>query len=251
MNFNNKNILITGASRGIGRATAIAFAQKGANVAINYHTNDKAAQETLELLGSGNHSSFKADISNESEVEQLLTHFIDKYGKIDVLVNNAGILIPHEIDKVDFDTWKNAWRKIIDTNLVAIANLSYFAAQHMIKQGGGRIVNVSSRGAFRGEPTQPAYGASKAALNSLSQSLAKQLAKHHIYIGVVAPGFTETDMGNDSITPEEKNLLLNESPFKRMALPEEVAHSLLFLASDGAEYNSGAIIDVNGASYLR
>ena len=121
----------------------------------------------------------------------------------------------------------------------------------MIFSGGGNIINVSSRGAFRGEPTKPAYGASKAALNAMSQSLAKLLAPHKIYLGVVAPGFTETDMATETLTPTERENLLRESPFKRMAQPEEVAHAILWLASDGASYSSGTIIDVNGASYLQ
>jgi NAD(P)-dependent dehydrogenase (short-subunit alcohol dehydrogenase family) len=121
----------------------------------------------------------------------------------------------------------------------------------MMKTGGGHIVSVSSRGAFRGEPTKPAYGASKAALNSMSQSLAKKLAPNHIYVGVVAPGFTETEMAKETLTPAERENLLRESPFKRMAQPEEVAHAILFLASSEAAYSSGTIIDVNGASYLR
>jgi NAD(P)-dependent dehydrogenase (short-subunit alcohol dehydrogenase family) len=121
----------------------------------------------------------------------------------------------------------------------------------MITNGCGNIVNISSRGAFRGEPTKPAYGASKAALNALSQSLAKRLAPYNIYVGAVAPGFTETDMGAKTLTAKERENLLRESPFKRMAKPAEVAHAVLFLASYGASYSSGTIIDVNGASYLR
>lgn len=252
MDFKGKNVLITGGSRGIGKATAIAFADKGANVAINYNTNKKAAQKTIELLNKeGSHIALQADISDEKEANQLIIDFISNYKHIDILINNAGILIPHEIDQVDFNTWKNAWRQTIDTNLIAIANLCFFASQYMIKNNGGKIVNVSSRGAFKGEPNQPAYGASKAALNSLSQSLAKHLAKYNISISAVAPGFTDTEMGNNSISEEEKKLLLNEYPYKRMAKPEEIAHSILFLASSGAEYNSGAILDINGASYLR
>ena len=152
---------------------------------------------------------------------------------------------------MDFEHWTQAWENTFKTNLFAAANMSYWAAKAMIKSGGGRIVNVSSRGSFRGEPTKPAYGASKAALNAMTQSLAKQLAPHNIYLGVVAPGFTETEMAAVTLTPAEKENLLRESPFKRMAQPEEVAHAILFLASEGAEYTSGTIIDVNGASYLR
>jgi NAD(P)-dependent dehydrogenase (short-subunit alcohol dehydrogenase family) len=121
----------------------------------------------------------------------------------------------------------------------------------MINSGGGRIVNVSSRGAFRGEPEQPAYGASKAGLNSMSQSIAQKVAKHNIYIGVVAPGFVETDMAAKKLSGPEGEKIRHQSPLKRVARPEEVAYAVLFLASEGSEFSTGTIIDVNGASYLR
>jgi NAD(P)-dependent dehydrogenase (short-subunit alcohol dehydrogenase family) len=251
MRFDEKKILITGASRGIGRATAIAFAIAGATVGINYRSNENAANKTLSLLKNNDHKLFRADVSDPNEAKDLINDFVAEYGRIDILINNAGIVIKHDIDTVDYDEWQRCWNDIIRTNLTAVANLCYCAAHHMMKAGGGRIVNVSSRGAFRGEPDMPAYGASKAALNSLSQSLAKKLAKHKIYIAAIAPGFTETDMGLDNITEAEKHLLLKETPFQRMATAEEVAHSIMFLASEGAEYNTGAILDINGASYLR
>jgi NAD(P)-dependent dehydrogenase (short-subunit alcohol dehydrogenase family) len=251
MNFTNKKILITGGSRGIGKATAIAFAEKGANVGINFLSNTEEAYKTLEELPGEGHQMFQADIAQKDNCQNLVSAFISHYGQLDVLVNNAGISIFHEIDNVDFDEWTNAWENTFKTNLFAAANMTYCAAQAMMKSGGGRIINVSSRGSFRGEPTKPAYGASKAALNAMTQSLAKKLAPHHIYLGVVAPGFTETEMAAVTLTPTERENLLRESPFQRMAQPKEVAHAILFLASEGAEYSSGTIIDVNGASYLR
>jgi NAD(P)-dependent dehydrogenase (short-subunit alcohol dehydrogenase family) len=251
INFNNKTVLITGGSRGIGKATAIAFAQQGAKVAINYRSNEKAAQETLALLTGDGHQLFQYDISDKNSQQQLIEDVINHFGKLDILVNNAGISIEHDAEKDNFEHWVSAFENTFQTNLFAAANLSFLVAQNMIKNGGGSIVNVSSRGAFRGEPTKPAYGASKAALNAMSQSLAKKLAPHGINVGVVAPGFTETDMAKATLTPVERENLLRESPFKRMAQPEEVAHAILFLASDAAKYSSGSIIDVNGASYLR
>ncbi|MEM9000644.1 MAG: SDR family oxidoreductase [Bacteroidota bacterium] len=251
MDFTNKNVLITGASRGIGKATALAFAEKGATVGINFRSNSEEAEKTRSELPGEGHQLFQADISKKENCQSLVDKFIDAYGQLDVLVNNAGISIFHEIDTVDFDHWTHAWEATFKTNLFAAANMTYWAAQAMLKTGGGRIVNVSSRGSFRGEPTKPAYGASKAALNAMTQSLAKKLAPHHIYLGVVAPGFTETEMAAVTLTPAERENLLRESPFQRMAQPKEVAHAILFLASEGAEYTSGTIIDVNGASYLR
>lgn len=251
MDFNNKKVLITGASRGIGKATAKAFAEKGAKVGINFRSNLEEAQKTLAELPGEGHQLFQKDISQKENCQSLVDEFVSTYGALDILVNNAGISIFHDIDEVDFEHWSGAWENTFKTNLFAPANMCYCAAQAMMKSGGGRIVNVSSRGAFRGEPTKPAYGASKAALNAMSQSLAKKLAPHNIYVGAVAPGFTETEMAAVTLTPKERENLLRESPFQRMAQPEEVAHAILFLASDGAEYSSGTIIDVNGASYLR
>ncbi len=251
MDFTNKIVLITGASRGIGKATASAFAANGATIALNFRSNTEEAQKTLETLEGEGHALFQADISEKENCKSLVAAVVERYGKLDVLVNNAGISIFHELDQVDFEHWTHAWENTFKTNLFAAANMTYWAAKAMMKSGGGRIVNVSSRGSFRGEPTKPAYGASKAALNAMTQSLAKKLAPHHIYLGVVAPGFTETEMAAVTLTPAERENLLRESPFKRMAQPEEVAHAILFLASEGAAYSSGTIIDVNGASYLR
>lgn len=251
LTFKDKVILITGSSRGIGKATAIAFAENGAKVALNFRTNRQAAAETLKQLKGEGHKMFQYDISKTSEQQKLTEEVIKAFGRLDILVNNAGISIEHDIAEVGFEDWSSAFENTFQTNLFAAANLSFLAAKHMMKNGGGRIVNVSSRGAFRGEPTKPAYGASKSALNAMSQSLAKKLAPHGVYVGVVAPGFTETDMASKTLTPVERENLLRESPFKRMAQPDEVAHAILFLASDKAAYTSGSIIDLNGASYLR
>lgn len=251
MDFKNKNVLITGGSKGIGKATALEFAKRGARLGINYRADDKAAESTLRELGDAKHKLYKGDISQEEEAQQLIENFVADFGSIDILINNAGIAKLHNIESISYAEWKDSWKTIMDTNLMAIANLCFCSVQHMVKNGGGRIVNVSSRGAFRGEPNMPAYGASKAAVNSLSQSLAKALAKHKIYVNVVAPGFTETDMATATLTEVERESLMKDSPFGRMARPEEVAYAIVFLASEGAEYTTGTIIDVNGASYLR
>ena len=251
MDFSGKKVLITGASRGIGKATTMAFAEKGAQVGVNYRNNIDEAKRTLKEMPGKGHQLFQKDIGKTENCKELIQEFIETYGRLDILVNNAGIFQHHKIDEIDFEGWNHAWETTFRTNLYAAAHLSYWASQKMMKSGGGRIVNVSSRGAFRGEPNAPAYGASKAALNAMSQSLAKKLAPHNIFVGVVAPGFTETEMGANALTPEERERLLAETSFKRMAKPEEVAHAILFLASEGAEYCSGTIIDVNGASYLR
>ncbi len=249
--FEDKKILVTGASRGIGRAIASAFAARGGKVAINFRSNEKSASETLKSLEGGGHVLVQSDISVPDGARGAVDESVSRLDGLDIVVNNAGIYEEHGLDSVGFDEWQSAWRRTIDVNLIGPANICYFAAQYMITSGGGRIVNVSSRGAFRGEPNSPAYGASKAGVNAMSQSLAIALAPHQIFVGVVAPGFVETDMAADLLSRPEGDSIRAQSPLGRVARPEEVANAVLFLASEGAEFTTGAIIDVNGASYLR
>ncbi len=251
MEFLDKRVLITGGSRGIGRATAIAFANQGAQVAINFVRNRRAAERTIESLKGAEHLAVKADISLPNSAESLVQTVVEAFGGIDIVINNAGVYVPHPVDESTYEQWQAAWRQTLRINLLGAANVSFCAAQQMIQQGGGRIVNVSSRGAFRGEPQHPAYGASKAGLNAMSQSMAQALAKYNIFIGVVAPGFVETDMAKKILKGKAGKAIKQQSPLGRVAKPEEVAKAILFLASEGTEFMTGAILDVNGASYLR
>ncbi len=251
MDFNGRTALVTGGSRGIGKAVAEGLAARGARVAINYLTNKEAAVSTLASMEGGPHVAIQADISEPGAVERLFEEAVAALGVIDIVVNNAGIYRYHRIDEVAFDEWQQSWQEVLNTNLVGPANVCYHAARHMIENGGGRIVNVSSRGAFRGEPEGPAYGASKAGLNAMSQSLALRLAPHNISVGVVAPGFVETDLGARVLDGPLGDSVRAQSPLNRAARPEEVAYAVLFLASKGSEFSTGTIIDVNGASYLR
>ena len=250
--FTGKVVLVTGASRGIGRAIARLFAEHGARVAVHYNSDRDAANETIGYLPGGPHLIVQADITDPAAVPRMIATIVDQMGgTLDIVVNNAGIYEDHPLAETTYEDWQGSWRRILDTNLTGPANVSYCAGRHMISQGSGRIVNVSSRGAFRGEPTAPAYGASKAGLNALSQSLAKYLAPFNIFVGVVAPGFVETDMAGDFLEGPEGDEIRSQSPLGRVARPEEVAYATLFLASRGSEFMTGAIIDVNGASYLR
>jgi len=251
MEFSGKNALITGGSRGIGRAVAEAFAQNGARVAIVYKSNEKAARSTLDSLPGGPHFAIKADIADRESVKSLVDEAIDKLGRIDILVNNAGVAIRHRIDEIEFSEWESAWEKTLAVNLLAPANIIYFVIPRMIQNGGGRIVNISSRGAFRGEPDMPAYAAAKAGLNAMSQSLAQKLGKYHITVGVVAPGFVETDMAASYLNSPEGEAIRKQSSWGRVARPDEVAAAVLFLCQENTVFATGTIIDVNGASYLR
>jgi NAD(P)-dependent dehydrogenase (short-subunit alcohol dehydrogenase family) len=172
-------------------------------------------------------------------------------GGLDVLVNNAGVFTPHPITETTYEEWQRAWHETLAVNLVGAANAAWCAVPHMIEAGGGRIVNVSSRGAFRGEPRSPAYGASKAALVALGQSLARALGPHRIAVTTVAPGWTDTDMAADTLAGPRGDAIRAESPLGRVATPTDVARAVLYLASPEAEFASGTVIDVNGASFLR
>ena len=251
MNFSGKRVLITGGSRGIGKACAQAFAERGAKVAINFVRNADAAQATLESLAGDGHILVQSDVSNPVLVEGMIAETVTGLGGLDIVVNNAGVSQYHSITDVSYDEWLASWDRIINLNLRAPANVIYWATQHMRTQGGGRIVNVSSRGAFRGEPEMPAYGASKAGLNAITQSLAQKLAPDNIYLGVVAPGFVETEMVTHVLEGERGDKIRAQSPLGRVAQPEEVAYAVIFLAAEGSEFSTGTIIDVNGASYLR
>lgn len=193
----------------------------------------------------------QADIKEPEALERLVAMVVQELGRLDILINNAGIYEDHPLATTSFEEWQASWRRVIDTNLIGVANASYCAAHQMIRQGYGRIVNISSRGAFRGEPQGPAYGASKAGLNAMGQSLAKYLAPYNIFVGTVAPGFVQSDMARDNLDGPGGDEIRNQSPLGRVATPEEVAYTTLFLASEGSEFLTGCIVDVNGASYLR
>ena len=250
-NLKNKAILITGGSRGIGRSCATLLASLGADVGITYKSDSLAADETLASIATGNHTSFRMEAGDPLSIEACVTQFIEKYGRIDALINNAGIYLEHKILETSFKKWQESWSQTLNINLNGPANLCYAVAKHMAKQGHGKIINISSRGAFRGEPDHPAYAASKAGLNAMSQSLAIALAPHGISVHVIAPGFVETDMTATILKSAEGEKIKQQSPFNRVAKPEEVARLAAVFIADGMEFSSGGIIDLNGASYLR
>jgi len=252
MDFTGKAALVTGSSRGIGAAVARQLAGLGARVALHYGRNRSAAGQALGSLAGEGHVVVGADLADPEAVAGMVDETLAGLGRIDVLVNNAAVYLEHRITDVTYAEWQDRWRRTIDTNLIGAANVTYCVVRHMLDRGGGgRIVNVSSRGAFRGEPDFPAYGASKAGLNSTGQSLAQHLAPHGIFVTTVAPGFVETDMAAPFLDSEEGDAIRGQSPLGRAGTPEEVAYVVAFLASEGADYATGAIIDVNGASYLR
>ncbi|WP_033411302.1 SDR family NAD(P)-dependent oxidoreductase [Nonomuraea coxensis] len=244
-----RGVLVTGGSRGIGRAVAAAFAAQGDRVAVHHRDSAAEAHGLLgELPGEG-HAVVRADLADPGEVRDMVDAAADALGRIDVLVNNAGVFFHHPVAEVSYEEWQDAWRRTLAVNLLGAANVTYCALRHM--RAGGRVVNVSSRGAYRGEPDAPAYGASKAGLNALGQSLAVALAPHGIAVASVAPGFVATDMTNEHLKAPRGDAIRAQSPFGRVARAEEIAAAVVFLASPQAEWASGAVLDLNGASYFR
>jgi 3-oxoacyl-[acyl-carrier protein] reductase len=249
--FQGQSVLVTGASRGIGKATAIAFARAGATVALHYRQDRAAAIALQETLTGQGHCCVQADVADPVAVEAMVAAAIAHLGKIDILVNNAGIYQEHPLDQTNYQDWQTIWQRTLNVNLLGAVNIAYWVAQSMIGRRSGRIINVTSRGAFRGEPTATAYGASKAGLNAFSQSLAQHLAPYGIGVTAIAPGWVATDMSQTLLDSPAGEAIRQQSPLNRVATPAEIAQTILFLAAAESEFLTGAIVDVNGASYLR
>ncbi len=241
------HILVTGASGGIGTAICKALAVRGVTVVLHYQSDRAAAEATRQAMEGGGHTIIQGDLGNPTSIQRLWQEAA-ALQRIDAVVNNAGIFPDHPPLTTDYADWTVAWQRTLAINLTGPAHLSYCAARAMVAQGGGRIVNVSSRGAFRGEPGAPAYAASKAGLNALSQSLAKALAPQGIYIFVVAPGWVSTQRVAHRV---QDKAVLADQPLGRVATPDEVAQVVTYCTLDAPASMTGAVLDVNGASYLR
>jgi 3-oxoacyl-[acyl-carrier protein] reductase len=229
---------------------AQAFAELGDQVAVHHRGSPGLAEQVRAGLPGGGHTVVQADLADAEAVRRMVDRAHADLGGLDVLVNNAGIYVSHPITDVSYQQWQDAWRDTLAVNLTGAANVTWCAVQYM-KETGGRIVNVTSRGAYRGEPRHPAYGASKAGLNAFGQSMARALAPLGIAVATVAPGYVETDMALGDLNSSRGDEIRAQSPFNRVATPAEIAAAVIYLASTGAEWASGAILDLNGASYLR
>ncbi|MDT9687714.1 SDR family oxidoreductase [Streptomyces sp. P9(2023)] len=247
-----RRVLVSGASRGLGRAVAQAFAANGDRVAVHFGSRPEDADVTLASLPGTGHTLIQGDLADARGAAGVAEAAIEGLGGIDVLVNNAAVNVRHPLPETPYEEWVAIWQRHVAVNLLATANLSHLAARRMIDQGGGgRIVNIGSRGAFRGEPDHPAYGATKAAVHALGQSLAVSLAPHGIGVASVAPGFFTTERVAPRLSGPEGDAIRAQSPFGRVATPEEIANAVLWLSSPEAEWSSGTILDLNGASHLR
>lgn len=243
----NKNAIVTGASRGIGRAIAIEFANQGANVVINYSGNEKAANEVVEILKEKGVKSFaiKANVSDEKDVKKMMKETLKEFGSIDILVNNAGITrdgLLMRMKEADFDD-------VIDINLKGTFLCIKSVTRQMMKQRSGRIINVASIVGVSGNAGQANYVASKAGVIGLTKSVAQELASRNILVNAVAPGFIETDM-TDELNDDQKKAVLNQIPLEKLGSPNDVARVVRFLASDDAAYLTGQTIHVDGGMVM-
>jgi 3-oxoacyl-[acyl-carrier protein] reductase len=244
-----RKALITGGSRGIGRSTAILFARAGGDVAINYRTQEKAAEEVrdeIEKLGR-ECLVFKVDVALKKDVDAMVDGTIARWGRIDILVNNAGVWTYGQMGEMSEDIWVETMR----INLDSVFYFSNAIVPFMKKNKQGWIINVASTAAVRGEAFHSHYAASKGALVSLTKSLAVELAPCNIRVNCVAPGWVETDMCAEVFSDPEFRRQVQESiPLKRIPTPEDIAGPILFLASDLARHITGEVLNVNGGSVL-
>jgi 3-oxoacyl-[acyl-carrier protein] reductase len=247
MTLKGKVALVTGGSRGIGRAICLRLAGAGAFVAVNYARNGQAARETIRLIGEagGEAEALCFDVADHGAATGAIAALIERRGRVDILVNNAG----ESRDGLLVRMKEQDWDRVIDTNLKGAFNCSRAVAYAMMKRRSGRIVNVSSVVALSGNAGQANYSASKAGLIGLTKSLARELAPRGICVNAVAPGLIDTDM-TSAMTEEQRERVLGEIPLSRLGTPDDVAGVVLFLASDEAGYITGQVIGVNGGLYM-
>jgi 3-oxoacyl-[acyl-carrier protein] reductase len=245
-----KAALVTGGSRGIGAATVKIFAQAGADVVFNYHRNrDAAAQVEQETRKHGTRiESFKADLGKMADAKKLVDFAHERLGRLDILVANAGIW--NEKDAPIEQLPERDWDEMIRVNLKSVYTTVHHVVPHMIAQGGGRIVALSSVAGQRGTAFHSHYSATKGAIISFTKALAAELARHNILVNCVAPGFVDTDIWKSAAANKTKmKAWLAPYPLKRAATPEEVAGPILFAVSDLATFVTGEVINVNGGSF--
>ncbi len=250
INLKGKTILVTGGSRGIGAAIARATAAAGAHVLLHYAKSRKAAKALRDEIGSACHL-LEADLAVADAASDLWRKSEAVASRIDVLVNNAGIFAPAPLTAPMAD-WQRAFAEVMQVNLTAPAELCRLAIPHFRVRGGGKIINMASRAAHRGDaPDQWPYAASKGALVALTKTIARGYAAENILAFAVAPGFTETDMAHVGMTDADMRRVLSEIPLGSMASPEEVGALVAFLCTDEVRHMTGATFDINGASYVR
>ena len=245
MKLKDKNALVTGSSRGIGRAVALAFAKEGANVLVNYTSNEKAANEVVqEIQGMGRQSrAVKADVAQKAEAENLVQAAIEAFGSLDILVNNAGFTRPALMLKMT----EEQWDAVVDIHLKGAFLCGQAAAQHMKERMKGKIINVTSVAGLVGTVGQINYSAAKGGVLSMTKSMARELARYNICANVISLGIVTTDMSEKITTDEKlKEIYMNRILLKRFAEPDDISPAFVFLASDEANYITGQLLCVDG-----
>jgi 3-oxoacyl-[acyl-carrier protein] reductase len=248
MSFKDKVVLVTGGSRGIGRACALAFAKAGAStVVVSYAGNEAAANESVGLLqaAGAKAEALRFDVADSAACTSAVEGVVKAHGRLDVLVNNAGVAMDGLVMRLKDEDWDRQ----MDTNLKGAFALIRAASRPMMKQRGGAIINISSIIGEMGNAGQAAYSASKAGLIGLTKSVAKELSSRNIRVNAVTPGFIGTDM-TSHLNDELRQKMLETIPLGRLGAPEEVANAVLFLASDAASYITGEVLKVNGGMYM-
>lgn len=247
MMLKEKVAIVTGASRGIGRASALALAGAGAKVVVNYvGSADKAAAVVAKITAAGGEAiAVQADVSLPEDVTRLLQASLERFGQIDILVNNAGITRDNLLLRMKEEDWD----AVINTNLKSVYLTSKAAAKLMMKQRSGKIINLTSVVGITGNAGQANYAAAKAGVIGFTKSLAKELGSRGINVNAVAPGFIETDM-TGKLSQDVQGKMLEAIPLGRMGLPEDIAKTVVFLASDGANYITGQVINVDGGMVM-
>jgi 3-oxoacyl-[acyl-carrier protein] reductase len=247
MRVDNKTALVTGGSRGIGRAVAIELARSGAKVAINYAGNKAAAEEVLKIItdAGGEAMIIQGDVGDMAAVESMVKQVLDQFGSLDILVNNAGITRDNLIMRMKEEDWD----AVMHTNLKGIFNCTKVATKIMMKQRFGRIVNMTSVVGVMGNAGQSNYAAAKAGVIGFTKSMAKELASRNITVNAVAPGYIATDM-TANLPEQAKADLANQIPLQRLGKPEDVATAVMFLVSAGADYITGQTLNVDGGMVM-
>ncbi len=249
IDMSGMNVVVTGASRGIGRAIALALGSAGARVAVHYRENEAMALELAGDVGNGS-QAFQADLEDMGQCMRLFREVMNSFGRIHVWINNAGIALKSP-DTMDGDEWIANWEKTMTVNVTASALFCRLAVAHFKRQGGGRIVNIASRAAFRGDtPEYLAYAASKGAIVSLTRSIARGYGKSGVSAFVVAPGFVRTDMAQEFFDEYGEDFALGDIALPRLTEPHDLAPMVVLLASGLADHATGSTIDINAASYV-